>query len=73
MTRYFLKFLSKAINAITDGNSRKHLESRYFSIKFLTQPEEQFPGTFKTTRLRWATNFHIKKAQAKIFYKKLIH
>ena len=33
ITCYFLKFLSKAINGITDGNKRKHLESKYFSKK----------------------------------------
>ena len=71
ITCYFLKFLSKTINGITDGNKRKHLESKYFSKNFLIQPKEQFPGTFNPSQLRCATNFHIREAQAKIFYEEV--
>ena len=71
ITCYFLKFLSKAINGITDGNKRKHLESKYFSKNFLIQPKEQFPRTFNPSQLRCATNFHIREAQAKIFHEEI--
>ena len=71
ITCYFLKFLSKTINGITDGNKRKHLESKYFSKNFLMQPKEQFPGTFNPSQLRCATNFHIREAQAKIFHEEI--
>ena len=64
ITCYFLKFLSKTINGITDGNKRKHLEIKYLSKNFLIQPKEQFPGTFNPSQLRCATNFHIREAQA---------
>ena len=64
ITCYFLKFMSKAITGITDGNKRKHLESKYLSKNFLTQPEEQFSGSFNPSQLRCATNFHIREAQA---------
>ena len=60
ITCYFLKFLSNAIKGLKDGNKRKHLENRYFSKRFLKQPEEQVPGTFNPKQLQCATNFHIR-------------
>ena len=73
ITCYFLKFLSKTINGITDENKRKHLEDKYFSKNFLVEPKEQFPGTFNPSQLRCATNFHIREAKLRISIKKLIH
>ena len=71
ITCYFLKFLSKIINGINDESKRKHLEDKHFSENFLIQPKEQFPGTLNPSQLRCATNFHIREAQAKIFYEEI--
>ena len=37
----------------------------------MIEPKEQFPGTFNPSQLRCATNFHIREAQAKIFYEEV--
>ena len=73
ITCYFLKFLSKTINGITDGNKRKHLEDKYFSKNFLIQPKEQFQEL--SIPVSWDVQqiFTSEKHKQKYSMKKLIH